>query len=108
MAKNGNPTHSSTGPSVMLGEGRMAAAEVAGRAAGSSSGTNHDGGGGGLVTDAQAPSSEREQRVRALSAFLRTHLGPYEPVLTAIQATLTWEKPARSALGWVGAHAAFG
>ncbi|XP_013928240.1 PREDICTED: protein FAM134C-like isoform X1 [Thamnophis sirtalis] len=91
----------------MLGEGRMAAAEAAGRAAGSSSGTNH-GGGRGLVTDAQGPSSEREQRVRALSAFLRTHLGPYEPILTALQATLTWEKPARSALGWVAAHAAFG
>ncbi|XP_070584134.1 reticulophagy regulator 3 isoform X2 [Erythrolamprus reginae] len=93
----------------MLGEGRMAAAEVAGRAAGSSSGTNHGGGGGGgLVTDAQAPSSEREQRVCALSAFLRTHLGPYEPFLTTIQDTLTWEKPARSALGWVVAHAVFG
>ncbi|KAK9396744.1 hypothetical protein NXF25_020105 [Crotalus adamanteus] len=90
----------------MLAEGRMATAEVAGRTAGSSSGTNR--GGRGPDTDAQAQSSERDRRVRALSAFLRTRLGPYEPVLTAVQATLTWERPARSALGWVGAHAAFG
>ncbi|KAG8139782.1 putative Protein FAM134C-like protein [Naja naja] len=89
----------------MLGEGRMAAAEVAERVAGNS---RQPHGGGGLVTDAQAPSSEREQRVRALSAFLRINLGPYEPVLTALQATLTWEKPARSALVWVVAHVVFG
>ncbi|XP_026535613.1 reticulophagy regulator 3 isoform X2 [Notechis scutatus] len=85
----------------MLGEGRMAAAEVV-------VGSSRQPHGGGLVTDAQAPSSEREQRVRALSAFLRTHLGPYEPVLTALQATLTWEKPARSAFVWVVAHVVFG
>ncbi|XP_053219712.1 reticulophagy regulator 3 isoform X1 [Podarcis raffonei] len=63
------------------------------------------GGGGG----AQAPAaSERERRVRALSAYLKGRLGPYEPALSALQATLVWERPARSALGWAGAHAAFG
>ncbi|XP_063156506.1 reticulophagy regulator 3 isoform X2 [Candoia aspera] len=91
----------------MLGEGRMAAGEVAGWAVGSCTSTNHSSG-GGLRSDAQAPSSERERRVRFLSAFLRSHLGPYEPALTALQATLTWERPARSALGWIGAHAVFG
>ncbi|XP_054848747.1 reticulophagy regulator 3 [Eublepharis macularius] len=55
-----------------------------------------------------APVSERERRVRALSAALRNRLGPYEPPLSALQAVLVWERPARSALGWAGAHAAFG
>ncbi|XP_061446223.1 reticulophagy regulator 3 isoform X2 [Rhineura floridana] len=69
---------------------------------------SRDGVGGGSLSDTQAPSSERERRVRALSVFLRSRLGPYEPALSALQATVVWERPARSALGWAGAHAAFG
>uniref|UniRef100_A0ACB8EUI0 Reticulophagy regulator 3 n=2 Tax=Sphaerodactylus townsendi TaxID=933632 RepID=A0ACB8EUI0_9SAUR len=57
---------------------------------------------------AAAGCSERERRVRALSAALRSRLGPYEPPLSALQAVLVWERPARSALAWAGAHAAFG
>uniref|UniRef100_A0A8D0GMB5 RETREG1-3/ARL6IP-like N-terminal reticulon-homology domain-containing protein n=1 Tax=Sphenodon punctatus TaxID=8508 RepID=A0A8D0GMB5_SPHPU len=52
--------------------------------------------------------SEREQRVRTLSAALRGQFGPYEPLLSALQAALVWERPGRSALGWAGAHGAFG
>ncbi|XP_062988208.1 reticulophagy regulator 3 isoform X2 [Elgaria multicarinata webbii] len=80
---------------------------AAGRSAGGGSGSS---GGGGSLGDAQAqaPASERERRVRALSASLGARLGPYEPALSALQATLVWERPARSALGWAVAHAAFG
>ncbi|KAJ7313401.1 hypothetical protein JRQ81_004735 [Phrynocephalus forsythii] len=80
-------------------------------------GAGWSGGGGGgssLSEAAQAPpsssssTSERERRVGTLSADLRSRLGPYEPALNALQATLVWERPARSALAWAGAHAAFG
>ncbi|XP_077171263.1 reticulophagy regulator 3 [Paroedura picta] len=57
---------------------------------------------------AAAAGSERERRVRDLSAALRSRLGPYEPPLGALQALLVWERPARSALAWAAAHAAFG
>ncbi|XP_042333276.1 reticulophagy regulator 3 isoform X2 [Sceloporus undulatus] len=65
-------------------------------------------GGGGGGSSSSSPSSERERRVLGLSASLRARLGPYEPALSSLQATLVWERPARSALGWAGAHAAFG
>ncbi|XP_015282085.1 PREDICTED: protein FAM134C [Gekko japonicus] len=55
-----------------------------------------------------AAEPERDRRVRELSLALRGRLGPYEPPLSALQAVLVWERPARSALGWAGAHAAFG
>ncbi|XP_060637270.2 reticulophagy regulator 3 isoform X1 [Anolis sagrei] len=68
-----------------------------------------NGGGSGSLRGVQAPAAEqREQRVRALSSSLRGRLGPYEPALSSLQATLVWERPARSALAWAGAHAAFG
>ncbi|XP_028560952.2 reticulophagy regulator 3 isoform X1 [Podarcis muralis] len=82
----------------------MEAEAEAGGGGGGRSGEGSLSGGG-----AQAPAaSERERRVRALSAYLKGRLGPYEPALSALQATLVWERPARSALGWAGAHAAFG
>lgn len=65
-------------------------------------------GGRGSFSDAQAPASERQRRVSLLSASLRSRLGPFEPALSSLQAALVWEKPARSAIGWVGAHAVFG
>ncbi|XP_066487224.1 reticulophagy regulator 3 isoform X2 [Tiliqua scincoides] len=66
------------------------------------------GGSSGSLGDVQAPASERQRRVSALSASLRSRLGPYEPALSSLQAVLVWEKPARSAAAWLGAHAAFG
>lgn len=90
-----------------------AGAEWTGGGGGIKSSTSDDdngGGGGPSGSDAAAaaPSSERERRARRLSADLRSRLGPYEPALNALQATLVWERPARSALAWAGAHAAFG
>uniref|UniRef100_A0A6J0U0A4 Reticulophagy regulator 3 isoform X1 n=1 Tax=Pogona vitticeps TaxID=103695 RepID=A0A6J0U0A4_9SAUR len=75
---------------------------------GGSNSNDGSGGGSSLSETPQAPSSERERRVRTLSADLRSRFGPYEPALNALQATLVWERPARSALAWAGAHAAFG
>ncbi|KAM8795174.1 reticulophagy regulator 3 [Eudromia elegans] len=51
---------------------------------------------------------ERQRRVQELSAELRGRLGPYEPLLSAVQAALVWERPARSALCWAAAHGLFG
>ncbi|NWY70476.1 RETR3 regulator, partial [Erithacus rubecula] len=50
---------------------------------------------------------ERQRRVQALSAALRCRLGPYEPLLGAVQAALVWERPCRSALCWVAVHGLF-
>ncbi|XP_054032922.1 reticulophagy regulator 3 [Dryobates pubescens] len=50
---------------------------------------------------------ERQRRVQALSAALRGRLGPYEPLLSAAQAALVWERPGRSALWWAVAHGLF-
>lgn len=50
---------------------------------------------------------ERQRRVQALSAALRGRLGPYEPLLSAAQSALVWERPARSALWWAAAHGLF-
>ncbi|KAM6993901.1 reticulophagy regulator 3 [Passerculus sandwichensis] len=50
---------------------------------------------------------ERQRRVQALSAALRCRLGPYEPLLGAVQAALVWERPGRSALCWVAVHGLF-
>ncbi|XP_054252758.1 reticulophagy regulator 3 [Indicator indicator] len=50
---------------------------------------------------------ERQQMVQALSAALRGRLGPYEPLLSAAQAALVWERPGRSALWWAAAHGLF-
>ncbi|XP_072741600.1 reticulophagy regulator 3 [Ciconia boyciana] len=50
---------------------------------------------------------ERQRRVQALSAALRGRLGPYEPLLSAAQAALVWERPGRSALWWAAAHGLF-
>ncbi|NXD31663.1 RETR3 regulator, partial [Spelaeornis formosus] len=50
---------------------------------------------------------ERQRRVQALSAALRCRLGPYEPLLGAVQAALVWERPGRSALCWAAVHGLF-
>lgn len=52
-------------------------------------------------------AGERRRRVEELSAVLRGRLGPYEPLLGALQAALVWERPGRSALWWVAAHGLF-
>ncbi|XP_069732992.1 reticulophagy regulator 3 [Phaenicophaeus curvirostris] len=56
---------------------------------------------------AAAGPGERQRRVQALSAALRARLGPYEPLLGAVQAALVWERPGRSALCWAAAHGLF-
>ncbi|XP_075417973.1 reticulophagy regulator 3 isoform X2 [Tenrec ecaudatus] len=43
-------------------------------------------------------SGEREQQVEAAQRALVQVLGPYEPLLSRVQAALVWERPARSAL----------
>ncbi|KAJ7992383.1 hypothetical protein DPEC_G00277950 [Dallia pectoralis] len=43
-------------------------------------------------------SSERDGQVRNVKALLQETLGPYEPVLTYLQAVLLWEKPFQSLL----------
>ncbi|NXX74507.1 RETR3 regulator, partial [Urocolius indicus] len=60
----------------------------------------------GAMAAAAAPD-ERQRRVRELSAALRGRLGPYEPLLGALQAALVWERPGRGALCWAAAHGLF-
>ncbi|RMC01489.1 hypothetical protein DUI87_21928 [Hirundo rustica rustica] len=50
---------------------------------------------------------ERQRRVQAVSAALRCRLGPYEPLLGAVQAALVWERPGRSVLCWAAVHGLF-
>ncbi|XP_071584481.1 reticulophagy regulator 3 [Heliangelus exortis] len=52
-------------------------------------------------------AGERQRRVQELSAALRARLGPYEPLLSAVQAALVWERPGRSALWWALVHGLF-
>ncbi|XP_064895430.1 reticulophagy regulator 3 isoform X1 [Columba livia] len=52
-------------------------------------------------------TGERQRRVQELSAALRARLGPYEPLLSAAQAALVWERPGRSALCWAAVHGLF-
>lgn len=52
-------------------------------------------------------SWEREQRVEEVQRDLVELLGPYEPLLSRVQAALVWERPARSALWCLGVNAAF-
>ncbi|XP_040851728.1 reticulophagy regulator 3 isoform X1 [Ochotona curzoniae] len=50
---------------------------------------------------------ERDQQVEAVQRALVEVLGPYEPLLSRVQAALVWERPARSALWCLGLNAAF-
>uniref|UniRef100_H0UZH7 Reticulophagy regulator family member 3 n=2 Tax=Cavia porcellus TaxID=10141 RepID=H0UZH7_CAVPO len=52
-------------------------------------------------------SWERDQQVEAVQQALVQVLGPYEPLLSRLQAALVWERPARSALWCLGLNAAF-
>uniref|UniRef100_A0A8C8YZQ3 Reticulophagy regulator family member 3 n=1 Tax=Prolemur simus TaxID=1328070 RepID=A0A8C8YZQ3_PROSS len=52
-------------------------------------------------------SCERDQHVEAAQRALVEVLGPYEPLLSRVQAALVWERPARSALWCLGLNAAF-
>ncbi|XP_040045865.2 reticulophagy regulator 3 [Gasterosteus aculeatus] len=52
-------------------------------------------------------SSERDARVRAVKAALQSRLGPYEPVLTCLQAALVWERPAQCALLYAAVNVVF-
>lgn len=57
----------------------------------------------------RAPSGswERDQQVEAAQRALVEVLGPYEPLLSRLQAALVWERPARSALWCLGLNAVF-
>ncbi|NXY25878.1 RETR3 regulator, partial [Atrichornis clamosus] len=61
----------------------------------------------GAMAAAGPGPGERQRRVQALSAALRCRLGPYEPLLGAVQAALVWERPGRSALCWAAVHGLF-
>ncbi|KAG8512876.1 Reticulophagy regulator 3 [Galemys pyrenaicus] len=52
-------------------------------------------------------SRERDQQVETAQRALVEVLGPYEPLLSRVQAALVWERPARSALWCLGLNAAF-
>lgn len=56
---------------------------------------------------AMSGSLERDQHVEATQRALVEVLGPYEPLLSRVQAALVWERPARSALWCLGLNAAF-
>ncbi|XP_040605663.1 reticulophagy regulator 3 [Mesocricetus auratus] len=56
---------------------------------------------------AMSGSWERDQHVEAAQRALVEVLGPYEPLLSRVQAALVWERPARSALWCLGLNAAF-
>lgn len=56
---------------------------------------------------AMSGSWERDQQVEAAQRALVEVLGPYEPLLSRVQAALVWERPARSALWCLGLNAAF-
>ncbi|XP_007535075.2 reticulophagy regulator 3 [Erinaceus europaeus] len=56
---------------------------------------------------AMSGSSERDQQVEAVQQALVEVLGPYEPLLSRVQAALVWERPARSALWCLGLNAVF-
>ncbi|KAM7068815.1 reticulophagy regulator 3 isoform 2-T2 [Molossus nigricans] len=56
---------------------------------------------------ATSGSLERYQQVEAAQRALVEVLGPYEPLLSRVQAALVWERPARSALWCLGLNAAF-
>lgn len=56
---------------------------------------------------AMSSSLERDQQVEAAQRALVEVLGPYEPLLSRVQAALVWERPARSALWCLGLNAAF-
>ncbi|XP_034045805.1 reticulophagy regulator 3 [Thalassophryne amazonica] len=43
-------------------------------------------------------SSDRDDRVRAVTAALQSRFGPYEPVLTYLQSVLVWERPVHCVL----------
>ncbi|XP_028931722.1 reticulophagy regulator 3 isoform X1 [Ornithorhynchus anatinus] len=50
---------------------------------------------------------ERRRQVEAAQRALLTLLGPYEPLLSRVQAALVWERPGTSALWCLGLNAAF-
>lgn len=56
---------------------------------------------------AMSGSLERDQQVEATQRALVEVLGPYEPLLSRVQAALVWERPAKSALWCLGLNAAF-
>ncbi|XP_037004942.1 reticulophagy regulator 3 isoform X2 [Artibeus jamaicensis] len=79
----------------------MAEAEGVAAAPGPASGPRFRGRG------AMSGSLERDQQVEAAQRALVKVLGPYEPLLSRVQAALVWERPARSALWCLGLNAAF-
>ncbi|XP_020828310.1 reticulophagy regulator 3 isoform X2 [Phascolarctos cinereus] len=56
---------------------------------------------------AMSGSGERDRQVEAVQRALLDVLGPYEPLLSRVQAALVWERPARSALWCLALNAAF-
>ncbi|XP_072502636.1 reticulophagy regulator 3 isoform X2 [Notamacropus eugenii] len=56
---------------------------------------------------AMSAGGERDRQVEAVQRALLDVLGPYEPLLSRVQAALVWERPARSALWCLALNAAF-
>ncbi|XP_036609880.1 reticulophagy regulator 3 isoform X2 [Trichosurus vulpecula] len=56
---------------------------------------------------AMSGGGERDRQVEAVQRALLDVLGPYEPLLSRVQAALVWERPVRSALWCLALNAAF-
>uniref|UniRef100_A0A8C9H8M7 Reticulophagy regulator family member 3 n=1 Tax=Piliocolobus tephrosceles TaxID=591936 RepID=A0A8C9H8M7_9PRIM len=90
-----------TAPDVVAAGGEMAEAEGVAVTPGPASGSTFRG-----RRDVSG-SWERDQQVEAAQRALVEVLGPYEPLLSRVQAALVWERPAWSALWCLGLNAAF-
>ncbi|KAJ3601022.1 hypothetical protein NHX12_031995, partial [Muraenolepis orangiensis] len=61
----------------------------------------------GLRCRPHSGGDSRERRMRAVTASLQGSLGPYEPLVTHLQALLLWERPLQGVLLYTGVNVVF-